>query len=86
MPFNFKYSLSEFQHIMNDIINYYSEFSIVYFEDILIYLKNQYRHFKYLKTFFNVIKWNDLVISSQKIKLFEIKIQFFGYDILNGTN
>ena len=71
---NLRYVLFEFQHIMNDILNYYSEFAIVCFDDILIYLKNQYQCFESLKTFFNVIKRNDLVIFAQKIKLFQTNI------------
>ena len=37
MPFGLKNAPSKFQHIMNDILNDYSEFSIVYIDDVLIY-------------------------------------------------
>ena len=43
-------------HIVNDILDDYSKFSIVYIDDILIYSKNLDQPFKHIKTFFNVIK------------------------------
>jgi len=38
-PFGLKNAPPKFQHTMNDIINDYSEFSIVYTNDVLIYSK-----------------------------------------------
>uniref|UniRef100_A0A3Q7GTK7 Reverse transcriptase domain-containing protein n=1 Tax=Solanum lycopersicum TaxID=4081 RepID=A0A3Q7GTK7_SOLLC len=35
MPFDLKYAPSEFQKIMNDFINPYMDFIIVYIDDIL---------------------------------------------------
>lgn len=43
------------------------------------------QHFKHLKTFFNVIKRNGLIISTQNLKLCHTKIWFLGHDILNIT-
>ena len=51
MPFGLNNAPSKFQHIMNDILNDYSEFSIVYIDDDLIYLKILYQHFKHRKHF-----------------------------------
>ena len=85
MPFELKNAPSEFQHIMNDILNDYCKFLIVYIYDVLIYSKNLHQHFKHLKTFFNVIKYNGLVVSAPKIKLFQTKIWFSVHYTFNGT-
>ena len=85
IPFGLKNALSEFQHIINDILNDYFEFSIVYIDDVLIYSKKLDQHFKHLKTFFNVIKRNGLAVSAPKMKLFQTKIQFLGHDIFTST-
>ena len=37
MPFGLKNAPSEFQRIMNDIYNPYSEFCIVYIDDVLVF-------------------------------------------------
>ena len=39
MPFGLKNAPSEFQKIMNDILNPFQDFSIVYIDDVLIFLK-----------------------------------------------
>ena len=80
MSFEPKNTLSEFQHVMNDTHNDYSELSIVYIDDFLIYLKNLDQYFKHLKILFDVIKRNDLVVLAPKMKLFQTKIQFLGHD------
>ena len=69
-PFKLKNSPFESQRIMNDILNDYSESSIVYIHDVLTYSKILDQHFKHMKTFFNTIKSNGLSISAPKIKLF----------------
>lgn len=70
MPMGLKNATSEFQHIMNDILNPHSEFTIVYIDDILIFSQSLDQHFKHLNIFKELIKRNGMVISSKKIKLF----------------
>ena len=38
MPFGLKNATSEFQNIMNDIFTPFTDFSIVYIDDVLIFL------------------------------------------------
>ena len=85
MPFGIKNAPSEFQHIMNNILNDYSKFSIAYIDYVLIYSKILDQHLKHLKTFFKAIKRNGLAISAPKIKSFQTKIWFLGHDISSGT-
>ena len=70
---------------MNDIFDEYSNFTIIYIDDILIYSSFIEQHFKHLNTFINVIKKNGLVISTFKITLFKTNIRFLGHEIQRET-
>nr|KYP37097.1 polyprotein [Cajanus cajan] len=85
MPFGLKNAPSEFQNIMNDIFNPYSNFCIVYIDDVLIFSSSIDQHFKHLEIFFKVIKRNGLAVSKTKICLFQTKIKFLGHEIFQGT-
>ena len=84
MPFGLKNAPSEFQNIMNDIFNSFSHFTIVYIDDILVYSNSIDEHWKHLYSFMNTIKSNGLVVSAKKIKLFQTKVHFLCYDIVEG--
>jgi hypothetical protein len=75
MPFGLKNAPSEFQRIMNDILNSFSHFAIVYIDDVLIYSKSIDEYWKHLNSFIEIIKINGLVVSAKKIKLFQTKIR-----------
>ena len=81
MPFGLKNAPSEFQNIMNDIFNSFSQFTIVYIDDVLVYSSSIAEHWKHLHSFLDTIKRNGLVVSVKKIKLFQTKVRFLGYDI-----
>ncbi|KAI8572029.1 hypothetical protein RHMOL_Rhmol01G0167300 [Rhododendron molle] len=85
MPFGLKNAPSEFQNITNDIFNPFSHFIIVYIDDVLVFSNSIDDHWKHLKSFVQTIKHNGLVISAPKIKLFQTKIRFLGYDIYQST-
>jgi hypothetical protein len=84
MPFGLKNAPSEFQNIMNDIFNPFSHFTIVYIDDVMIFSKSIEEHWKHLNAFLETIKHNGLVVSASKIKLFQTKIRFLGFDIAEG--
>ena len=84
MPFGLKNALSEFQNIMNDIFNSFSHFTIVYIDDVIVYSKSIDEHWKHLYSFLDVIKRNGLIVSTKKIKIFQTKVRFLGYDISVG--
>ena len=69
MPFGLKNAPSEFQRIMNDIYNPFSEFCIVYIDDVLVFSQIIDQHFKHLKTFYLATKKVGLAISSSKVSL-----------------
>ena len=84
MSFGLKNGPSEFQNIMNDILNSFSHFTIVYIDNVLVYSNSINEHWKHLYSFLNTIKRNGLVVSAKKIKLFQTKVHFLGYDICEG--
>ena len=81
MPFGLKNAPSGFQNIMNDIFNSFSHFTIVYIDDVLVYSSSIDEHWKHLYSFLETIKRNGLVVSAKKVKLFQTKFHFLGYDI-----
>ena len=85
MPFGLKNAPSEFWNIINDIFTHFTEFSIVYIDDVLIFSKSIDDHWKHLDIFVNVIKRNGLIVSATKINLFKDKILFLGHNIFKGT-
>ena len=84
MPFGLKIAPIEFQNIMNDIFNPFSHFTIVYIGDVLVYSNSIDERWKHLYSFLKTIKINGLVISTKKIKLFQTKVRFLGYDNSEG--
>ena len=85
MPFGLKNAPSEFQNIMNEIFNPLSTHAIVYIDDVLIFSESLEQHKKHLRAFLNTIKLNGLVVSAPKIKLFQTKVRFLGFDIHHGV-
>ena len=68
---------SEFQNIMNDIFYPYSDFSIVYIDNVLIFSNNINQHFKHLKILKDVIKRNSLVLSVPQNKIISTNCKIF---------
>ena len=85
MPQGLKNAPSEFQNIINDIFYPYMEFSIVYLDDVLIFSKGINQHIQHLNKIIEVIKENGLVVLAKKIKIFQTKVRFLGFEIYQGT-
>ena len=84
MPFGLKNAPSEFQNIMNDIFNSFSHFTIVYIDDVFVDSSSIDEHWKHLHSFLDTIKRNGLIVSAKKVKLFQTKVRFLGFDISEG--
>ena len=54
---------------------------LVYIDDVLVFSNSIEHHFKYLETFQNIVRENSLVVFALKIKLFQTKIKFLGFEI-----
>ena len=69
---------------MNDIFNPYTNFSLVYIDDVLIFSNFIEHRFNHLDIFQKIVRENDLVVSTPKIKLFQTRIRFLGFEIYRG--
>ena len=85
MSFGLKNAPSEFQNIMNDIFTPYTEFILVYINDVLVFSKSIEQHFKHLQHLWKIIEKNGLALSASKMLLFQTKVRFVGHDIYQGT-
>ena len=85
MSFGLKNAPSEFQNIMNEIFNPYTNFSLVYIDDVLIFSNPIEHYFKHLEIFQKIVRENGLVVLAPKIKLFQTMIRFIGFEINQGT-
>ena len=66
MPYGFKNALSEFHNIMNDIFIPYSEFTICYIDDVIVYSSFIEQHIK-ISIFLRMLLLKmDLLFSHQK--------------------
>ena len=70
---------------MNKIFNPFSSHAIVYIDDVLIFSESLTQHSKHLRTFLNTVKFNGLVVSAPKIKIFQTRVRFLGFDIYHGV-
>ena len=66
---------------MDRVLKPFSKFYIVYIDDVLVYSQSIDQHWKHLKMFVDIVKKHGLVVSAPKLKLFQSKIRFLGFDI-----
>ena len=70
---------------MNEIFNPFSNHAIMYIDNVLIFSESLDQYQKHLRAFLHTIKLNSLVVSVPKIKLFQTKVHFLGFDIYHGV-
>ena len=73
MSFELKNAPSEFQNIINDIFTPYTEFSLSYINELLVFSNSIDQHLKHLETYKHSVIRNGLVVSEPKMKLFQTK-------------
>jgi len=88
MLFGLKNAPSEFQNIMNEIFTPFTNFSIIYIDDVFIFSKSIEQHWKHLQTLVEIIKNNRLVVPFIGINLFHKFLESLNYiaDTLNGKH
>lgn len=74
MSFGLKHAPSKFQKVMDSIFKPFFDWLIVYIDDILIFSKNVQDHFRHMHIFRNTIKRNGLVLSKNKVEVFQTSI------------
>ncbi|KAK0597685.1 hypothetical protein LWI29_027609 [Acer saccharum] len=80
----YKNTPSIFQRRKDNILGEFSDFCMVYIDDILIFSKTQEDHLEHLKVVAQKLKDNGVVLSKKKLELNRTNISFLGVELEKG--
>lgn len=84
MPFGLTHTPATFQCIMNEVFQeYIGKFVLVFFDEILIYSKNETEHAQHLELVFKKLLENQLHVKRNKCTFSQNKIEYLGHIISN---
>ena len=69
-------------HALHDLVD---DFCIIYFDDILVFLKFEEEHYQYLQLIIKHLYHAELYINSKKYKFFKIEVKYLDF-LINEKN
>ncbi|PKA48507.1 hypothetical protein AXF42_Ash017406 [Apostasia shenzhenica] len=78
MPFGLKNAPQIFQKWMNSIFSSYSQFILVYIDDILVYSPTYEQYLKHLEVAKNLFIQHGIILGKNKIELCKQTIEYLG--------
>ncbi|CAF1521257.1 unnamed protein product [Rotaria sp. Silwood1] len=85
LPQGLRNSPPSFQRIMNNVLGAYSEFCLVYLDDIIIFSKDFNQHLNHIEQVLNASKSHNLILNPAKCEIAKQQIEYLGHVITPTT-